>query len=85
MKAVLGQEGIVEGVDYRGVPVIAAVRAVPDSPWFLVARMDASEVYAPVRERLREIVSWSPSCSSARARRGIRLAAAERPFLPGPV
>ena len=50
--AALGQQGIVEGVDYRGVPVIAAVRAVPDSPWFLVARMDTSEVYAPLRERL---------------------------------
>ena len=49
--AVLGQEGIVEGVDYRGVPVIAAVRAVRGSPWFLVARMDTSEVYAPARER----------------------------------
>jgi len=52
VKAALGQEGIVEGVDYRGVPVVAAVRAVPDSPWFLVARMDASEVYAPAREHL---------------------------------
>ncbi|MCX5653772.1 MAG: PAS domain S-box protein, partial [Planctomycetota bacterium] len=50
--AALGQEGIVEGTDYRGVAVVAAVRAVPDSPWFLVARMDASEVHAPARERL---------------------------------
>ena len=52
MKAALGQEGIVEGVDYRGVCVLAAVRAVPDSPWFLVAKMDVTEVYAPMRERL---------------------------------
>ena len=52
VKAALGQEGIVEGVDYRGVPVLAAVRAVPDSPWFLVAKMDAAEVYAPMREWL---------------------------------
>ena len=52
VKAVLGQEGIVEGVDYRGVPVIAAVDSVPNTPWFLVARMDISEVYAPVRERM---------------------------------
>ena len=52
VKAALGDEGIVEGIDYRGVPVLAAVRAVPDSPWFLVARMDAAEVYAPMRERL---------------------------------
>ena len=52
VKAALGQEGIVQGVDYRGVPVLAAVRAVPDSPWFLVAKMDTAEVYAPMREWL---------------------------------
>ena len=52
LKAVLGHEGIVEGQDYRGVSVIADVRAVPGAPWFLVARVDVSEVYAPVRERL---------------------------------
>ena len=52
VKAALGQEGVVEGTDYRGVPVIADVRAVPGSPWFLIARMDASEVYAPPRQRM---------------------------------
>ncbi|MCX6571765.1 MAG: ATP-binding protein [Candidatus Aminicenantes bacterium] len=51
VKAVLGQEGFVEGVDYRGVPVLAALRAVPGSPWFLVARMDVAEAFAPLRER----------------------------------
>ncbi|HPV42804.1 MAG TPA: PAS domain S-box protein [Spirochaetota bacterium] len=49
--AVLGKSGIVEGLDYRGVPVLAALRAVPESPWFMVARLDAEEVFAPVRER----------------------------------
>ncbi len=52
VKAVLGQTGIVEGVDYRNMPVIADVRPVPNSPWFLVARIDDAEVYAPLRERL---------------------------------
>ena len=52
VKAVLGQEGIVEGLDYRGIPVLAAVRAVPNSPWFMVARMDAAEVYAPMQKWL---------------------------------
>ncbi|MCJ7588558.1 MAG: PAS domain S-box protein, partial [Candidatus Aminicenantes bacterium] len=52
VKAALGREGIAEGVDYRGVRVAACVRAVPDSPWFLVARMDTAEAYAPARERL---------------------------------
>lgn len=49
--AVRGVKGIFDGIDYRGVPVVAALRAVPDSPWFLVARMDAEEVYEPVRGR----------------------------------
>jgi PAS domain S-box-containing protein len=51
-KAARGQEGVVEGRDYRGVPVVAALRAIPDSPWLLVARMDTAEVYTPLRERL---------------------------------
>ncbi len=52
VKAVLGQHGIMESIDYRGVPVIAAVRAIPDSPWYLVTRMDVAEIYAPLRERM---------------------------------
>ncbi len=52
VKAALGQEGIVDGRDYRGVPVLAAVRKVPGFPWFLVARMDVAEVDAPLGERL---------------------------------
>ncbi len=53
VKAVLGHEGVVEGMDYRGAPALAALQAVPDSPWSLVAKMDTAEVYAPLRERLR--------------------------------
>lgn len=52
VKAALGQSGTVEGKDYRGKPVIGNVRAVPDSPWFLVARMDQDEIHAPLRKRL---------------------------------
>ncbi len=56
VKAVLGQEGIVDGTDYRGAPALAALRAVPDSPWFLVARMDTAEVFAPMRARLWQVL-----------------------------
>jgi PAS domain S-box-containing protein len=52
VKAALGQEGIVHGRDDPGVPVMAAVQAVPGSPWSLVARMDIAEVAAPLWERL---------------------------------
>lgn len=50
--AVHGREGIVEGIDYRGIPVITAIKRVPDSPWFLIAKVDQEEIYAPIRQRL---------------------------------
>jgi PAS domain S-box-containing protein len=56
VKAVLGQTGIVEGTDYRGALVLADLRAIPDSPWFLVARTDTAEVFAPMRARLWQVV-----------------------------
>ena len=34
VKAALGYEGIVRGVDYRGIPVVAATRASPIPPGF---------------------------------------------------
>lgn len=46
VQAVSGRAGVFEGRDYRGVPVLAALRKVPDSPWSLVARIDLSEVEA---------------------------------------
>lgn len=50
-----GKKGIVEGIDYRGVRVLAAIGRIPDSPWFLVAKIDADEVYAPLKKRSREV------------------------------
>ncbi len=50
VQAVTGREGLADGVDYRGVPVLGALRKVPDSPWYLVAKVDAAEVYAPVHQ-----------------------------------
>jgi PAS domain S-box-containing protein len=49
VKAVLGEEGIVRGKDYRGVSVLAANRIIPDSPWYLTAKIDIAEVNAPLR------------------------------------
>ena len=44
--AVLGREGVVEGRDYRGAEVISALKHIPDSPWFMVAKVDAAEAFA---------------------------------------
>jgi PAS domain S-box-containing protein len=54
VKAVLGHRGIVQGVGYDGAPVTAAVLAVPDSPWFLAAKINIAEEYEPVKKRMME-------------------------------
>jgi len=50
-QAVLGREGVMEGVDYRGVPVLAAMRSIPGTPWSLVAKVDQEEIDAPLHAR----------------------------------
>ncbi len=45
----LGKTGLVEGRDYRGVEVLAYVLPVPDSPWFIAAKIDRAEAMADWR------------------------------------
>ncbi|MGA8831898.1 MAG: PAS domain S-box protein, partial [Desulfomonilaceae bacterium] len=52
VKAVLGQEGIVQGIGYNGETVIADVCQITGTPWYLESRIDKSEVYAPLRQQL---------------------------------
>ncbi|MDP2430691.1 MAG: PAS domain S-box protein [Pseudomonadota bacterium] len=40
----LGQA--VKGVDYRGVPVFGVVHGIPGSEWYLLVKIDESELYA---------------------------------------
>ncbi len=61
VKAVLGQEGIVQGIDYRGEKVIADVCQITGTPWYLVSRVDESEVYAPLKEQLWLVVLFFSS------------------------
>jgi PAS domain S-box-containing protein len=53
--ALLGKLRTTEGIDYRGVPVVAEMRPVPGTPWFVVSKIDREELFAPVN-RLR---AWS--------------------------
>ena len=49
--AARGRTGIVEGVDYRGEPVLAAVGRVPGTPWYLIAKQDLAVIDQPIWER----------------------------------
>jgi signal transduction histidine kinase len=50
-QAARGVEGIVRGVDYRGIPVMAALRRIPGTPWTLIAKIDSAEIYAPLHQQ----------------------------------
>jgi len=49
VKTVRGAVGVVTGVDYSGSDVLAAVGPVRGTPWFIVSKVDLSEVDAPLR------------------------------------
>ena len=72
VQAILGKRGIVQGVDYRGSKVLADVRPIPDSDWFLVTKIDSDEIAHRVRHLAVAIASF--------ALLGILLAAAVTAF-----
>ncbi|OGS18830.1 MAG: hypothetical protein A2219_05430 [Elusimicrobia bacterium RIFOXYA2_FULL_50_26] len=47
--AVRGYSGVFEGKDYRGTKVMSVIKPVPESAWYIVAKVDNSEIYAPLR------------------------------------
>jgi len=51
VQAALGSTGIIEGPDYRGVRVLADMRQVPGSPWFMIAKIDQSEIFSELKYR----------------------------------
>lgn len=50
-RAVSGVEGFFQGRDYRGTKVVSYLKKIPDSPWYMVAKTDKSEIYAPLYEQ----------------------------------
>lgn len=55
--AVLGERGIVEGVDYRDQQVLAYLTEIPDTPWLMVAKIDTSEAFKAWQVRSWYIVA----------------------------
>ncbi|MGC9999323.1 MAG: PAS domain S-box protein, partial [Bryobacteraceae bacterium] len=55
-QAILGKRGLVEGQDWRGAPVVAAVRAVPGSQWLLISRIPVERIEGPIRRSAIQIV-----------------------------
>jgi two-component system, sensor histidine kinase and response regulator len=51
VQATLGNQGLLEGIDYRNVPVLGAGRTIPGTRWILVAKEDKTEIYREIMPR----------------------------------
>jgi two-component system sensor histidine kinase/response regulator len=51
--ALQGIEETTDAVDYRGVPVIAVMNKIPESPWYMVAKVDREEVFKEFKGQVR--------------------------------
>jgi PAS domain S-box-containing protein len=50
--AVNGITGIVNGNDYRSIPVMASIVPVEGTDWKLIAKIDMKEIYTPIRQQI---------------------------------
>ncbi len=56
VQAALGRTGKFEGKDYTGAEVLADLRAIPGTPWFMVSNIASSEVLEEVRYRAAVVI-----------------------------
>lgn len=53
--AAAGQTGYVQGLDYRGEPVVAYISKVPGTTWIMISKIDHAEVNGPLLKEATEI------------------------------
>jgi two-component system, cell cycle sensor histidine kinase and response regulator CckA len=51
-KAVRGQSGVVRGVDYRGVEVLGAIKRIAGSGWYMVSKVDITEINSQISREI---------------------------------
>ena len=54
--AIEGINGTISGIDYRGVPVVAAMNKIPGSPWYMVAKVDQAEILSSLESQMTMLI-----------------------------
>jgi PAS domain S-box-containing protein len=54
--AVGGITGTIDAEDYRGVPVVAAMRKIPGVPWYMIAKIDREEVLSTLNKQMTMVI-----------------------------
>jgi len=44
------------GTDYRGIEVLSYLRSIPQTNWFMIAKVDASEIFSELYYRTGVII-----------------------------
>ncbi|MCX5798489.1 MAG: PAS domain-containing protein, partial [Proteobacteria bacterium] len=47
----------IENIDYREKMVFTALRAIPNSPWMLIVKVDRDEIYTPIQKRAKDTMT----------------------------
>lgn len=55
--AIQGVKGTTDGIDYRNVGVVASMKKIPGTEWFMIAKIDRDEVFSVLRSQMRLIVT----------------------------
>ncbi len=50
--AIRGMSGTTEGIDYRNVPVVASMKKIPGTPWYMVAKIDRDEILSSLNDQM---------------------------------
>jgi PAS domain S-box-containing protein len=53
--AIRGERRTADGIDYRGVSVVAEMRRISGTAWFVVSKVDQEELFGPISE----LQNWS--------------------------
>jgi len=48
--------GTINGIDYRNVPVVAAMNKIPGTPWYMVAKIDREEILSSLTSQIKMIM-----------------------------
>jgi PAS domain S-box-containing protein len=50
--AIRGITGTTDGIDYRNVSVVAAMKKIPGTPWYMVAKIDREEILSSLNDQM---------------------------------
>ena len=47
-----GIKGTIDGVDYRNIRVVASMKKIPGTQWYMIAKIDREEVFSVLNSQM---------------------------------